>query len=59
MALRLVEALCLGLGLPSHTLHPLLHACHSSFLRLNHYPAAGARPAAPPLPVRQPSAKSA
>ena len=40
LALRLMEALCLGLGLNSHALHPLLHNCHSSFLRLNHYPPA-------------------
>ena len=54
VAMRLVEALCLGLGLPSHSLHPLLHACHTSFVRLNYYPTAGehlCRPAAstPPL----------
>ena len=41
--MRLVEALSLGLGLPSHSLHPLLHACHTSFMRLNYYPPAGGR----------------
>ena len=41
MALRLVEALCLGLSLPSHALHPILHNCHSSFMRFNYYPPPG------------------
>ena len=39
LALRLTEAFCAGLGLPTHALHPILEKNHTSFCRLNYYPA--------------------
>lgn len=35
---RLLEAFCLGLGLPPSALHHLFQGQHTSFLRLNYYP---------------------
>lgn len=44
--LRLTEALCAGLGLPTHALHPMLEKGHQSFCRLNYYPCSSSAPAA-------------
>ncbi|KAI7845092.1 hypothetical protein COHA_001457 [Chlorella ohadii] len=37
---RLLEAFCVGFGLPARALHPYFEGSHTSFLRLNFYPAA-------------------
>lgn len=53
LALRLLETVCLGLGLPGDRLHAAF-APHTSFLRLNCYPACpdAAPPDAPAPPPR-------
>jgi isopenicillin N synthase-like dioxygenase len=38
LAFRLLEAMCLGLGLRGDRLHEFFQPHHSSFVRLNHYP---------------------
>lgn len=35
---KLLEAFCLGLGLPAEALHPVFQRDHTSMCRLNRYP---------------------
>jgi isopenicillin N synthase-like dioxygenase len=38
LSLKLLEAFCVGLGLPPDILHPEFVDTHTGFVRLNHYP---------------------
>ncbi|MCB1689258.1 MAG: hypothetical protein KDI33_12250 [Halioglobus sp.] len=38
LALKLLKAFCLGLGLPADSMHPHFEGNHTGFVRLNYYP---------------------